>query len=650
MATIAALSRPRWIPRPRWISLSTVFAGYLVVLVAGELAVTFVNPLFVFPVHGGLVAIAGVAFTLAEDNRGLPSAHRATTVAIVLAVAPLIRIISLTLPLAALEPVSRYAAAGIPMALGGFLGVRAAGFGRREIGLVWRKTGWQLGVILASIGLGFVEFLILRPVSHGPFPWTALGALPAISVGFFTGFPEELIFRGLMQTATRQLLGRWNWVYVSGIFAALHIGYRSYVDLLFVFAVGLLYGWVFERTRSIIGVSVGHGVANIVLFFVAPNVIAASALPTIDRSIEASIAFGATGTVALLGVLYWRNRGAKPQMSPIEALPAEPLGDPATVEPHRLVSVLNTSTAPIPTLTGSPAPVLAATAEGTVYHVTVDADPDAIAIDPIRHVIPATRIEVPVSAKATVRRSSSDVVPSRARGVVRFTSHDTRAIIIQPGMAVSTADGIVFRTIGGAILRSASTDDAQSAEIPVEAEVPSVSSHVHAHSLTIVPAQFERYALSVTNDKSVDSGRRVYDHAIESATAALWAELARQLASERPAARASRYAHPGSAKLTNLQFDPPPDGAESKRNGAITLTAKASAKVIVVDVHDVRAALVDFLNQTVPPGFGVEPDSVQGRVTGAVMQGNRLRITVEATAWRVTRNVDQLPSVSRDRR
>jgi hypothetical protein len=44
----------------------------------------------------------------------------------------------------------------------------------------------------------------------------------------------------------------------------------SALDLVFVFGVGLLYGWVFERSRSIIGISIAHGQANVVLFFIAP--------------------------------------------------------------------------------------------------------------------------------------------------------------------------------------------------------------------------------------------------------------------------------------------------------------------------------------------------------------------------------------------
>jgi uncharacterized protein len=86
----------------------------------------------------------------------------------------------------------------------------------------------------------------------GPFPWVAAGVIPAVVVGIATGAPEELIFRGVLQTATRPILGRLNWIYVSLVFAVLHIGYQSALDLAFVFGVGLLYGWVFERSRSIV--------------------------------------------------------------------------------------------------------------------------------------------------------------------------------------------------------------------------------------------------------------------------------------------------------------------------------------------------------------------------------------------------------------
>jgi membrane protease YdiL (CAAX protease family) len=134
----------------------------------------------------------------------------------------------------------------------------------------------QVAVIAVAMGLGFVEYAILQPAPLGPFPWLPGGVLPAIIVGTATGFPEELIFRGVLQTATRPILGRLNWIYASVVFAVLHIGYASLLDVVFVFGVGLLFGWVFERSRSIIGTSIAHGQANVVLFFIAPHLAAAA--------------------------------------------------------------------------------------------------------------------------------------------------------------------------------------------------------------------------------------------------------------------------------------------------------------------------------------------------------------------------------------
>ena len=272
-ARIDVAVAPRAVP---WDHIA--LAAYLALLMIGELAVTFGNPLLVFPLHGGIVGLAALHVAWLEGRSDREAGHHPLTpFLLAFIVVALIRIISLTLPLATIEPAYRYLFAGVPMALGALLVARAAGFSMRDVGLAWRMWRLQATVIVASIGLGFIEFAILRPAPMGPLPWVAAGVIPAVVVGIATGAPEELIFRGVLQTATRPILGRLNWVYASLVFAVLHIGYQSPLDLVFVFGVGLLYGWVFERSRSIVGVSIGHGLANVILFFVAPN------LPAVAR-------------------------------------------------------------------------------------------------------------------------------------------------------------------------------------------------------------------------------------------------------------------------------------------------------------------------------------------------------------------------------
>lgn len=252
-----------------------VLAPYLVLLAVAEYAVTFVNPMLAFPLHGGMIAVLTVHLTLLDQtSRRHPTGRYMEALLLTLMLSPLIRLISLTLPLPQLPDPYQFMFAGIPMMIGAFMVARYVGFRPAWIGLAWRGTSWQLMAIAGSVAIGVIEFAILRPDPMGALPWTAAGALPALSVAFGTGFPEELIFRGMMQTAARPLIGSTGAVvYASVAFAALHIGYQSGIDVAFVFSVSLWYGWIFERSRSIIGVSIGHGLANVVLFFVGPNLL-----------------------------------------------------------------------------------------------------------------------------------------------------------------------------------------------------------------------------------------------------------------------------------------------------------------------------------------------------------------------------------------
>jgi len=86
----------------------------------------------------------------------------------------------------------------------------------------------------------------------------------------FTGFLEEFIFRGMMQQATIQTMGRLGLIYTSAVFAVLHIGYQSILDVIFVFVVGWFFALIVQKTHSIWGVTLAHGLTNISLFLIFP--------------------------------------------------------------------------------------------------------------------------------------------------------------------------------------------------------------------------------------------------------------------------------------------------------------------------------------------------------------------------------------------
>lgn len=243
-----------------------VALSYLAALALAEVLTALVEPRLGLVLHGLLLVTLLLHAAL---NWGRPA--RALLLSI--AFAPLIRLLSLSLPLAGIPLLHWYLVTSIPL----FMAARIA---MRTLGISWSGAGvnlraWPLQLMVGLVGavFGLVEYHILRPTPLvRSFTLDQLW-LPALILLLSTGFMEELVFRGLMQPAARQALGGQHIMYVSALFAVLHVGYRSLLDMVFVFGVALFFGYVVERTESILGVSLAHGVTNVVLYLVAPFVL-----------------------------------------------------------------------------------------------------------------------------------------------------------------------------------------------------------------------------------------------------------------------------------------------------------------------------------------------------------------------------------------
>ncbi|MBN1936522.1 MAG: CPBP family intramembrane metalloprotease, partial [Anaerolineae bacterium] len=229
-----------------------------------EVLTALVEPRAGLALHSVLLAALLIHTALARER----PAHR---LLLSLAFAPLIRLLSLSLPLARFPILYWYLIVSVPLFAATFVMARVLDLGAQDVGLAWRKVPAQLGIASTGLFLGAIEYAILRPTPlASSLAWRTVW-LPALILLVSTGFEEELIFRGVMQRVAMDVLGRrWGILYVAALFAILHVGYQSAVDVLFVFGVALFFGWAAERTRSIVGVSLAHGITNIVLFLVMP--------------------------------------------------------------------------------------------------------------------------------------------------------------------------------------------------------------------------------------------------------------------------------------------------------------------------------------------------------------------------------------------
>lgn len=239
--------------------------GYLLLVTLAELVTAVVSPQLGQLLHvlllGGLVLHAA----LAPSN---PMRRFLLT----LMLAPLIRVLSLSLPLVRFPQLAWYPIVAVPLLLAAWLIIRQLGLSRRELGLRVGNLPLQLAIGSLGLVLGFSEYYILAPRPQFAEPTTLALSLAALNLILATGFSEELIFRGILQAEGRRALGRRALLYVSLLFGALHIGYRSLLDVLFVIGVGLIFAYLVLWTGSILGVTIAHGVTNTMLFLVMPYV------------------------------------------------------------------------------------------------------------------------------------------------------------------------------------------------------------------------------------------------------------------------------------------------------------------------------------------------------------------------------------------
>jgi uncharacterized protein len=192
--------------------------------------------------------------------------------ALALTLAPLIRMLSLSLPLPDFRQIYWYPLVSTPLLVTFWIIVRQTKITTSELRLKRGNLLLQCMLMVGGFGLGAIEYAILQPAPLiRPFEWWPI-IQAAIILTIFTGFTEEVIFRGMLQSFATPLFGRIGLWYIALLFAVLHIGYLSLLDVIFVFCVGLLFGYIADWSGSILGLSVAHGLTNVFLFLIMPYV------------------------------------------------------------------------------------------------------------------------------------------------------------------------------------------------------------------------------------------------------------------------------------------------------------------------------------------------------------------------------------------
>jgi membrane protease YdiL (CAAX protease family) len=187
---------------------------------------------------------------------------------------PMIRIIGLSVPLMQVPALYWFPIIAIPLFAASFTLIRVQKINRKDLGLTFGNIPVQLAIASTGILLGFVEYEVLgvKPLISTFDPIMILFA--SIILLISTGFAEELLFRGILQRNAEKIAGKvFGLLYTSLLFTSLHIGWHSFIDLAFVFGVAMFYGYMFQKTRSLFGITLSPGLSNTVLFLIMPFIV-----------------------------------------------------------------------------------------------------------------------------------------------------------------------------------------------------------------------------------------------------------------------------------------------------------------------------------------------------------------------------------------
>jgi membrane protease YdiL (CAAX protease family) len=220
----------------------------------------------------------------------------------VLALVPLARLVTITLPLPDISP-----AAGILIAaaivlvatvrMAWAVGLRIGGFGRDDLG--------QPLPLAAGYVLGFIAYLAGAPVLVTDGTAGSVAAVAVIAL-LAAAAAEELLFRGVVQMALQRAIGRLGVVVAVLVFVATYLGSGAAALVLVALVAGLIFADNVMRTGATGGVVLAHAVLAVTASIVWP-VLLGRVPPRVETAVLIA-GLGLASLVALAALL--RGRGA----------------------------------------------------------------------------------------------------------------------------------------------------------------------------------------------------------------------------------------------------------------------------------------------------------------------------------------------------
>jgi hypothetical protein len=275
----------------------------------------------------------------------------------------------------------------------------------------------------------------------------------------------------------------------------------------------------------------------------------------------------------------------------------------------------------------------------------VTADPDVTAPDPAAAVVPATRLELPLTANGTFKASGKRVDQAAAVGSVRWTNCDpTRSYTIPRGTLVRTAAGVAFGIDEAVFLPVAILNPpqitCQNRTVTITASKAGPDSNVGAGTISVIPGQYNSVVISVRNPGPTTGGKRdefpkVVQKDVTAALAALGKQLDAQLATAAAAPAglpAGSTPFPETATRGAATATVDPATLVDQEVAQFDLGVTATGTVVTVDQAPILALGQARVAAAVPAERDLVAGSAVVTLGPGTVDGQRVRFGVTARA------------------
>jgi hypothetical protein len=280
----------------------------------------------------------------------------------------------------------------------------------------------------------------------------------------------------------------------------------------------------------------------------------------------------------------------------------------------------------------------------------VTADPTATAPDPAAAVVPATIVDISLTASGTFPSTGKRIDQAAATGSVRWRNCDpTRSYTIPQGTLIRTPADVAFATSEALFLPVAILNlpkiTCQDRTVDVSAVTPGPTGNVAAGTITVIPGQYNSVVISVVNAAATTGGvRNEYPKVAQKDVTAALAALGKQLDAQLTTAAASPaglaagstvFPETAARDATAPTLDP--TTLVGQEVAEFTLGATATGTVVTVDQAPILALGEARLAAAVPAGRDLVASSARVSVGPGSVDGQLVHFSVTAVAQTVPR-------------